>query len=426
MISWNDVDIYLNTKLSKPAIINPCVYTTPGLDTLEIIPHKVLSTGNLPMINNDVFEFEEGLSHYEIKVEGNHSFYIINKEFCPHDNFSKTSHNNHLKFGYGKLPLLDMPDLPFSEVIGCADSERSTWWNECVNAARQIYNEYKSVAVCLSGGLDSELTSCAFIDAGVPFKNVFMIYKDLQGNIINNYDYQYVLDFCKLHNVDLMTFDINIVADLADYRHRDYYLPDKPETHFLVSGLYTHHLLVDMMNNLGYIVVMGSDQIELKKDSNQNVCIGETSFSLGLATPTWAHLTNKKCIYDFFLYTPNQIVSYMDIPEVQTATAIDYEFKDYICRKYGSNRLGPKRNKATGYEQLSSVFRQQLNREYHQLTIDNIDFVNWKKRASTQYIHRISKVVECGYYDDWQIIRTTPNDFLCMGFIENDTRYFDL
>ena len=429
MITWDDIDTYLNAQLKKPNILDPAVYVDLGMVALSVIPYKVINTGNLRMCGDNFFNIHDNDSYFKLLVEHNgkaEDFYVINKHASTTENACKDSHNSHLKFGHGKLPLFNIPKLPWSETIGKADDIRMNWWDECVAAAKQIYDRYKLVAVTLSGGLDSELAVCAFLDAGVKFKTVFMVYRDLKGNVINDYDYKYVLDFCKINDIDLMKIDVNIIADLSDYRYRDYYIDNQPETQFLVSGLYTHHLIIETMNNLGYVVVMGSDQVELKKDANQNICMGETSFTVGLAAPTWAHLTGKTCIYNFFFYTASQVVSYLDIPEVQNATAIDYKFKDYVCRKYGSKRLGPKRDKATGYEKLSYVFRKQLNKEYHILTADNIDFVDWEQHTSTQYIHRISKIVECGYYNDWQIIRTTPNDFLGKGFIDGDSRYFDL
>jgi hypothetical protein len=428
MIRIADCEQYLDTKLKKPNIIDPAVYVDLGMDSLSIIPYKVINTGNLKMYGDELFEIHPSDTYFKLLVEHNgnaEDFYIINKYAASPNNIGKNSHNNHLKFGYGKIPLLGLPKLPFSETVGIPDVDRQSWWEECKNAARLIKQKYGNVILSLSGGIDSELMVCAFLDAGLKFDVYLMKYVDTKGNLLNTYDYTYAKEFCNNNNIKPIEDTVHLVDDIIQRRHRDYYIKDVPETHFLLSNLYTQNLMIEKLTNEGWAVIMGSDQVEIKMDANNTPSIGETSFSLGLAAPTWAHFTNKPCVYDFFYYTPNQIFSYFDIEEVQNTKIVDYDFKDYISRKYGSARLGPKRNKSSGYEKTWDAFFN-IGKVMHEYTIENIDFVDWDKRANTQYIHNIDHVLKTGKFDQWKIIRTTTNDFFCRGFAQNDKRYYDL
>jgi hypothetical protein len=423
-----DCDRYLDSKLKKPNIADPAVYVDVGINSLSVIPYKVINPGNLKMYGDELFEIQASDTYFKLLVQHNgntEDFYIINKSAAPSNNISEHSYKNHLKFGYGKIPLLGLTKLPYGEVIGEPDPIRQPWWEECKNAARLIKQKYGNVIISFSGGIDSELIICAFLDAGLEFDVYLMKYVDTNGNMLNTYDYSYAKAFCINNNIKPIEDTVHVVDDIIQRRHRDYYIKDIPDTHFLLPILYTQNLMIEKLTKEGWAVIMGSDQVEIKIGSDNKPSIGETVFSLGLTAATWAHFTNKPCIYDFFYYTPNQIFSYFDIKEVQTVKTADYDFKDYISRKYGSSRLGPKRNKSTGYEKIWDAFFN-IGKVLHEYTIENIDFVDWDKRTSTQYIHNIDHVLKTGKFDQWKIIRTTPNEFFGRGFKQGDQRYFDL
>lgn len=425
IITLKDCEDRLDQLLIKPKIINPAVYTTSGIDTLSLIPYKISGIGNLPMLNDSFFNLPEDYSYYTCFVEDNQPFYVINPEYKPTDNFSRNSHNNHLKFGYGKVPMFGLPQLPFSEVIGQADPVRNSWWDECITAAKLVKEKYNDICLCFSGGIDSELMICAFIEANVEFDVAILKYLDVDKQILNTQDLYNALSFCTKHNIDPIVIPVNIVSDLISNRHLDYYISDVPETHFVLPTLYTQAYMIELLNSMGYAAIMASDQVEIKNNERGDPCIGESLFSLGLAAPTWAHYKNLQCVYDFFMYTPNQIVAYLDIPEVLNTRQTGYDFKQQISIKYGSKLLEPSREKSTGYE---NIFDAMLRAGYslHQITMENIERNDWSRRANTQYIHDIRQVVRDGFYNDWQILRTTSHDFLCRGFYQEDKRYYDL
>lgn len=427
MITLKDCEDRLDQLLLKPTIVDPAVYTTPGLDTINLIPHEVVNTGNIPIVENmDGFiNLPEDFLYYQCIVENDQKFYVINSEYTPTNNASPNSHNSHLKFGYGKTPILGLPELPFSEVIGIADPTRDTWWNECIIAARLISERYGDICLALSGGIDSELMVCAFIEADVKFDVAILKYLSPAKEILNIADFNNAINFCNKHHIIPIIIPVDIIDDLANNRHLEYYIKDIPETHFILPTLYTQAYMIESLNKMGYAVIMGSDQVEIKNNKYGDPCIGESLFSLGLAAPTWVHYKNLDCVYDFFMYTPNQIVAYLDIPEVLNTKQTGYDFKQHISIKYGSKLLNPNRPKSTGYENVF-IAMQKAGYSLHQITMENIERNDWSRRANTQYIHDIKQVVRDGFYNDWQMIRTTSHDFLCRGFYQEDTRYYDI
>jgi hypothetical protein len=429
MITFNDCEKRLDKILKKPAVVDPAFYQTPGIDAVSAIPYPIVDWGDLPRVYDNMFYIDEQSTYYQCTVklpdESLHPFWVFNSEWIPTANKSPHSLHNHLGFGYGKLPVLNMPKLPFSETIGQADTNRMSWWEECKISARLIKERYGEIMLCLSGGIDSELMVCAFLDAGVNFKAMVLKYVDRYKNCINVQDYNNAMKFCNTYNINPLEITLDIVTDIIDGAYKQYYIDSVPETHFLLPTLYTQSFMIELCNKMGVLPVMGSDQIELKTNSQGDVCIGETLFSLGLAAPTWAHHKGLDLIYDFFMYTPNQIVSYLDHVVAESPTNIGYEFKQCMSYKYGSEKLLRQREKSTGYEYIGEAMRD-LGKCLHCITMENIESVDWSRRAATQYIHSIDQVVHDGFYNDWQVIRTTPNDFLCRGFKQNDARYYDI
>lgn len=349
----------------------------------------------------------------------------VNTAYDNSENYSKHSYLGHLRYGYGKQPVFGLPELPFSEVVGTPSPDRGTWHQENVRNAVHIKQTYGDVALCLSGGLDSELMVATFLDAQVDFIACFMLYLGVDGAVLNEYDYHYTKRFCNTHDIPLLIEPVNLIDDLINERHLDYYVDGIEETKFLLPSLYTQAHIVSLLNARGLMPVMGSDQVEIKLDHNRRPAIGESLFSIGLACPTWAHRTNHDVIYDFFMYSPDAVYAYFDLPEVRNATTVDYNFKATVAHKYGSQRLGPRREKSTGYEQIGYEMKK-TGHDFHGITMKNIDRVDWTKRPMTQYVHNLEHVLANSAYCDWQILRTTTHDFFCRGFKENDTEYFNI
>jgi hypothetical protein len=419
-ISISDVEIYLKSKLKKPLIANPAIYVNSGFINPNTVPYEIVDKSVFPEFISNTESFKK------IKVLSNKSecdYYIINKDY-KNENRCKFSKNNHLSFGYGLTALPNLPKLPFIEKFSLPDNtENLIWWEECKKSAIDIKSKYKDIFLCFSGGIDSELMGLAFIDAKVDFIGFSLIYKH-KDRILNHHDVINAINFCKKYNIKHITKEVKILEDLYENRHREYFINGVYETYFLIPGLYTHQLMIEYINSIGAVPVMASDQVEIKFNKNKEPVIGDCSYSIGLSAPTWAHITNKTCIYDFFMYSPEQIYAFLDIDDVKNTKTVDYNFKFKISKTYGNTNINYY-NKLTGYEFIKENFKKYFNKELHELTMQTINDIDWNLKPMTQYVHPIKDILTQKSFNNWEIIRTTSNDFLTRGFDENDTSYYE-
>lgn len=419
-INISEVEKYLKSKLITPEIVNPAIYVSTGIIDPSQIPYEVVNKDLIPkyILKNE--------SHKHLKVLFNnkeHDFYIVNKDYKT-ENQCKYSKNNHLKFGYGLTALPKINKLPFIEIFSIPENtENLIWWEECKKSAIDIKSRYKDIFLCLSGGIDSELMGLAFIDAKIDFIGFSLVYK-YKDQILNQHDVSNAFNFCKKYNIRHITKEVNILEDLYNNRHREYFIKGIYETYFLIPGLYTQQLMIEHINNIGAVPIMASDQVEIKFNQFREPVIGDCSYSIGLSAPTWAHLTNKTCVYDFFMYSPEQIYAFLDIGDVKNTTSVDYDFKYKISKKYGNQNINYY-NKLTGYEYVKENFKKYFNKELHELTMQTIDDIDWNLKPMTQYVHPIKDILNQKSFNNWQIIRTTSNDFLTRGFDENDRSYYE-
>lgn len=423
-MQYAEVNAYLKPKLHKPSLIDPALYLEPGSYPLSLIPHEIKDIQQLEVTDSS-FTLSDTDLYKTITVENDQSFYIVNTQKKDTNSYYK-SHGTNMRMGYGKNPIYTdkLYHLPWCEKFEKADAERSSWWDECLNSARLIKEKYQDVAIVMSGGLDSELIACAFLEAGISFRPYLMKYIGTDGTVLNSYEYQFALLFCEQNDLKLETEDVYIIDDICNRRHHEYLIEGLWESYFCIPALYTHHYAVEKFNKLGFAPVLGQNQMEIKLDENNKPSIGY--HWLDSPSTIWAQEKNYVNIYDFFLYTPNQVLSYLDIPEVQVTTDVEYEFKSMISKKYGSSRiLDVNRTKATGYEEINEAMRK-IGKQYHGFTCEVIDMIDWTKRPMTQYIHNIDHVLQHNEMCQYKILRTTTKDFLSGGFKQNVPDYFDI
>jgi len=426
-IQISEIADYIKPQLVKPKIIDPAVYLDPGVYPLSKIPYDIIHPLNLDIINTH-FTLHEEDPYIEVKVEGNESFYLINNKYRDPLASSYDSHENHIRFGYGKNPIYSdkLHKLPWCEIYGKGDNRRGTWWEECQIAAHEIKKKYQDVAVLMSGGLDSEMVACSFLDAGISFRPYFMKYYGFDGQLLNFYDWEYVQRFCDLHELKLDIEEIDIIDDICDRRYLDYFIDGLWETYFPLTALYTHNYAIEKFNKLGFVPVFGQDQVEIKMDENNKPSLGDSFFMSGNAAAFWAHEKGYHNIYNFFTYTPNQVLSYIDIPEVKNVKKSGYDFKKHIAKKYSSDKLLKiDREKATGYEYVQDGMRDK-GKQYHDFTLEVVDMIDWSKRPMTQYIHNFDHILEHNEMCQFKVIRTTTKDWFCSGFKQGVPDYYDL
>jgi hypothetical protein len=415
---------YIESKLIKPTIIEPALYLNPGVYPISDIPHKIKDTKKLN-VTDESFTIDNDTSYIEISVEDDKPFYVINNQYVDPRSQSK---NTPIKFGYGRNPIYSdkLHQLPWLEQNGKADSNRLSWWEECKNSARILTEKHQDVAIMLSGGLDSQLIAAAFLDAGLKFRPYFMKYLSTDGQVINNYDYQNVLKFCNKNDLELDIEDINIISDISLHKHLDYQIEGIWETYSVIPALYTHSYAIEKFNNLGFMPVFGTDIVEIKMDAEGKPSLGDSSYCSGHGPVYWAHEKNYDFVYNFMSYTPNQVLSYLDLPEIKNMTTLGYDMKSSITRKYGSDRVVDEiMEKSTGYEYIKNHMRK-IGKRYHDFTREMVDSIDWSQKPTTQYIHNIDHILEHNEMKQFKIIRITSKDWTVNGFKQNVPEYYNL
>jgi len=423
-MSFGEVNKYLKSKLTKPQKIDPALYIESGTYPLSLIPYKIKDHKQL-QINDESFSLNPTDLYKEIILEDGDSYFIINNQIKDEKSYYN-SHEKTMRIGYGKNPIYTdrLYQLPWCEKFERADDDRQGWWDECLNSARAIKNKYQDVAVIMSGGIDSELIACAFLDAGIPFRPYCMKYMSSNKKLLNDYEFKYAVQFCEKYDLKLETEEIYVIDDICDRRHLDYIIDEVLETYFFLPALYTHHYAVEKFNKLGFAPVLGQNQVEIKLDENNKPSLGY--HWLDSPSTFWAQEKGYVNIYDFFLYTPNQLLSYLDIPEVQNTTRVEYDFKVAITKKYGSKKiLDCVRTKSSGYENVKQAM-EKIEKQYHGYTCELIDKMDWSKRPMTQYIHNIDHILQNNEMCQYKILRTTTKDFLSGGFKQGVSDYYDL
>lgn len=222
--------------------------------------------------------------------------------------------------------------------------------SECLNAAKLIEKEAagQKIKIFLSGGLDSEITARAFIDAGVSFEPVFMSYKR------QLWDETYHANrFCQEMGLRLATIELDedkfFDEDLE--RIAEQYFVNEPFAAFDIKRLE----LVD-----GYCV-FGTGDLVLEW-SQELGNIGSLEIGAMALPQIYLEKAQRKSCYQFFQYTPELMLSYLNEPVIQEwvrlAPEIGFQdvryFKYHMYKKHWSNVFI--RNKYYGYERFADQY----------------------------------------------------------------------
>lgn len=244
---------------------------------------------------------------------------------------------------------------------------------EASNTARYIRNATdKEIIIGLSGGIDSEATCRAFIDAGIEFS--VLIVKHLNDK--NQHDIIRAFDFCKqqgikniyIHEIDIEKF---INFDLDAYILDGY----KTSRIYIFYQLYMLNTIEDLCG----CAVLGNGKLRFSSVDNKTYI----AFNKDIFIPVeFCHRHDMIHFPYFFMSTPGIIASYLNVDIVQYLTNdssyfnidpsktvdVDNSFIDEKSLVF--HAAWPemsRRHKYDGFENVRSLFnstQQKLSKTY--------------------------------------------------------------
>lgn len=209
-----------------------------------------------------------------------------------------------------------------------------------------------------SGGIDSEVMVMAFMDAGVPFDCIII---DM-GAEINGHDTAYAYKFCNQHGISYQTLKVDPIGFVNTKQHFLY----NQEYQVKQLAMMIVMRALDMLSK-DDIYLLGGEifmtrEIDLKRFYSSNDA--QYMFSWynyvrednDISYFKYALLKRVNLITEFFCYTPEQMLSYLEDPLLVDLVndRIDYKYslmstKPHVYARYYTFEPRPKYH---GYEKV--------------------------------------------------------------------------
>jgi hypothetical protein len=282
------------------------------------------------------------------------------------------THRNHFRFGYDGRWFAPRRTYEQKWTVAYGPCERPVgdWKTENTAAARLIADRHPDAYLLFSGGADSEVALRAFLDAGVPIRAVTVRYaKDL-----NQHDIRYAIDACAALGVEHQILDL----DLQNF-------VDSGECDRLaqIACCPAPEVTISMWasEQVEGTPVVGQGECYLAKDVPGSFVSGLSPYDdepWVLLEREWVASwyrffvnTGRPAVPGFFQYTAEQILAFLNDPEIAALTANQrpgklstLSSKLAVYRRYYD--LKP-RTKYTGFEFATPVLhriRSRLARRY--------------------------------------------------------------
>ena len=218
------------------------------------------------------------------------------------------SKNNHLNYWYNNDPNYlyreNWYDL-LSFQLGGISRTPNTFREECCRAAAEIYEIYPNIHIGLTGGLDSNVCLDSFLSMGIK-PGVFII---RFVNDLNTIDSNYAINKCKELGID------PVIVDIDPYDFVDRHMIDIAKEFQIYSMYQALHIHACRNFSFPFITV---DEIELRRD-----CHPETLWSFvkkedqDMCWRRFASTANVRAINNFYTWSPELMLSFLDIPTVK-------------------------------------------------------------------------------------------------------------
>lgn len=234
-------------------------------------------------------------------------------------NFPKQTLPHHaLDYAFSRAP--DNVNSVFSMAFKPVTGPVGTWKEEIYKAAEKIAASCtKTIYLCYSGGIDSEVMCQAFLDRKIPFKVLTLRYL----NNSNQHDIRYAIEWCTQNKISQEIVDFSIEEFLQNG-----YLK-YVEQGFVSKNIfrYLQIKIMEIVSERDGHAVLGAG--EFLFDCSGRSEIPQINFETGINAPIEWCLRQKLQHQPYFYFsTPEMGLAYLQSPAIQFALGTRDIFKN--------------------------------------------------------------------------------------------------
>lgn len=231
----------------------------------------------------------------------------------------------------------------------------------------------QTIALCLSGGVDSELVALEMTKLGIPFEGYFLDIWGINRDVLD----QYIVPLSRSLN-----FKLNVVRV-----ERDYFLEEFLKKAFCIIGCEfpTYLALTYLFEKIpeDQFIVVGDGDLETKGEAyatlNKRI-MGKYLSQKGTWFPVltsevaywvWAKYKNRPGSFYFFSSTPELYVSAMTDPNFFNNNGI-IDNKEFIYEYYPEIKRRPKTTNWESDPQENKIIRDKVKEVARQVGLENL------------------------------------------------------
>lgn len=291
------------------------------------------------------------------------------------------THKNHIRYTINNrlYGYRETPQEKYKVSVGEIDKDHyknSTYQQELLRTADLIYKDYgKDFALFLSGGTDSEIVLRNFLDIGIKPQCYTIKFKD----DYNISDVQEAIDLSTELNIPLNIIDFDVKEFLYSGEASEF---GKELQCTQITYLMVYHSIL----KTGLPAVMGGELL-LKRNINTDpstwhYCLRENEDGSAIR---FSFKYNIPLVNEYFSYTPELMLYYLEDPDIQTLVSTKYNYKltSVSSKNVILKKLVPEirvRKKTHGFEKLLGfnfeAYRQLASEQILRLepSLDGIEY----------------------------------------------------
>lgn len=220
------------------------------------------------------------------------------------------------------------------------------------------------IALCFSGGLDSQITLLSFLKAGVKFTTYCLVF----DNNLNRHDVKSAREFCNKNGITLKEINIDTYHFLNKENYNIGIKYKSVSPHFNL-----HYKMFDYLINLGHSGIVCGGQVPLCNNSVWGINFVRNPYNF----INYNIITENKCQGSFLSYDPRLSWAIalnkqdLKISELLRSAGTDRNLSDKINYnakinayvKSGFNII-PQKQKYTGFEYIKKEYEKKMKDPY--------------------------------------------------------------